>query len=148
MYKEFYTIGIIISLGLSLLMLYKRKEKWFSEKRTIIWIIGATLTSILGLILSNNNHFRFLFYYLIVPPLFFIMDRLFKYLSFKIHDRDFYLYLQGSKEINDTLSGLGKNKHIKASDIIFSFSLLILIIGLTIFGAVLFGKNDLYHKWF
>ena len=148
MYREFYIIGIIISFGLSLLMLYKRKEKWFSEKRTLYWIVGSFLTSIIGLTLSTNNHYRFLFYSLIVPPIFFFMDKLFKYLSFKIHDRDFYLYLRGSKEINDSLSGLGKNKHIKASDILFSFGLLILIIGLTVFGAVLFGKNDLYHRWF
>ncbi|REG90639.1 hypothetical protein C8N25_106138 [Algoriphagus antarcticus] len=47
---------------------------------------------------------------------------------------------------DDSFSGIGKNKHVEISDILFSISLLILIIGLCVFGAILFGKGALYDR--
>lgn len=48
-------------------------------------------------------------------------------------------------EIDDSFSGIGTNKHIKSTDMIFSIALLVLIVGLCAFGTVLFGKDALYE---
>ncbi|MDP2112516.1 MAG: hypothetical protein Q8K69_00505, partial [Bacteroidota bacterium] len=134
------------SLGISLLILYTRKEKWISLKIKVTLLIIMTITSFIGFIFSNDNATRFLFYSMIVPPISFSLDRLFKILSMILYNRDFYLYLRGSREINDSFSGLGVNKHIKGSDIIFSFGILITILILTVLGAVLFGKDNWFEK--
>jgi hypothetical protein len=64
---------------------------------------------------------------LCVPIIYWVFDRIFKRISERIHQRDFILYLKNSDEIN---SGWGaKNPHVKASDILFSIALLIIIMG-------------------
>jgi hypothetical protein len=139
-------IGICISLGLSIFMLYSRKSSWFSDKIRYMVVILLLTVGLLGLILAKFNNYRFIFYSMIVVVIFFITDKFFKFLSIKIHGRDFYLYLRGSNEILETFTPLKVNKHIKATDIIFSFALLIEIIGLSAFGAVLFGHDNLWNK--
>jgi len=129
-------------------MLYTRKNKWFSLSIKFVMTILLMTIGIIGLIFSANNNYRFIFYSLLIPFLYLLTDRLFKWISFRFHDRDFILYLQWSNEINYRISRIGSNKHVKKSDIIFSFSLLILIVVLTLFGIELFGKDDLYNKWF
>lgn len=61
-----------------------------------------------------------------VPIVYWTFDRIFKRISENIHGRDFVLFLRNSNEINN---GLGaKNPHVKGSDKLFSFGLLIIII--------------------
>jgi len=142
----YFIIGIIISLGLSLFILHTRKEKWILIKNKEIFIITMTVTSIIGFFSSIENETRYLFYSMIIPPISFSLDRIFKLISLKLYKKDYYLYLRGSKEINDSLSGHGMNKHISWSDIIFSFSILVTILILTVMGSVLFGKDNLFEK--
>lgn len=144
--NNYFIIGIVISLGISLFILYTRKEKWISRKIKMILLIAMTVTSIIGFFSSNDNATRFFFYSMIIPPISFSLDRIFKLMSLRLYNRDFYLYLRGSKEINDSFSGLGMNKHIRWSDIIFSFGVLSTILILTVLGAVLFGKDNLFEK--
>lgn len=144
--NDYFIIGIIISLGISLFILYTRKEKWISMKIKMILLIAMTVTSIIGFFSSNDNATRFFFYSMIIPPISFSLDTIFKLMSLRLYNRDFYLYLRGSKEINDSFSGLGMNKHIRWSDIIFSFGVLSTILILTVLGAVLFGKDNLFEK--
>jgi hypothetical protein len=146
MRNNYFIIGIIISLGISLFILYSRKEKWISMKIKVIFLIAMMVTSIIGFFSSNDNAIRFFFYSMIIPPISFFLDRIFKLMSLRLYNRDFYLYLRGSKEINDSFSGLGMNKHIRWSDILFSFSILSTILILIVLGAVLFGKDNLFEK--
>lgn len=143
-----FIIGIFFSLGLSIFMLYTRKKKWFSFNAKFVLTATLMTIGIVGFILSTNNNSRFMFYSLIIPFLILLMDRLFKYISSRLHERDFILYLRWSDEIKNRISEIGSNKHVKKSDIIFSFILLLSIMGFTLLGFELFGKDDLYNRWF
>lgn len=139
--------GFVISFGFSLFMLFTRKKQWFSAEIKALLLLFLIITGLVGFIGAVENSARFLYYSMLVPPISFLIDRLFRHLSIKLHKRDFYLYLKGSDEIDDSISGFGKNKHIKASDVIFSFGMFIIILFLTIMGSVLFGKDNLYSVW-
>ncbi len=140
------TISISLSIGLPFLLLYSRKKEWNNKKLKQILFFGMSVLGLFGFISSETNNYSLFFYAFLTTPIFLLMDYGFKLLSIKIHNRDFYLWLRHSDEIDDSFSGIGKNKHVKTTDIIFSISLLILIIGLCAFGAVLFGKDALYQK--
>lgn len=137
-------ISISLSIGLPFLLLYSRKKVWNNKKFKQALFFGMTVVGLLGFILSETNNYRLLFYAFLTTPIFLLVDYGFKLLSIQTHNRDFYLWLRFSDEIDDM--DFGKNKHIKTTDIVFSISLLILIIGLMVFGAVLFGKDALYQK--
>ena len=125
-------VGIVIALGVSLFFLYTRKEKWMPSK--IVWII-CTVLFLIGIfgLLYLNVHLKkdkILYYGYCVPMIYWIFDRVFKHISYKIHNRDFILYLRGSFEIND---GFGaKNPHVKESDMVFSFVLLFIVVMATL----------------
>lgn len=127
-------IGIGIALGVSFFILYTRKKKWMTEK--IVWLIciGLLAFGIFGLLYSKSE-FRddkVMYFGFCVPIVYWIFDRLFKNISENIHKRDFILFLRYSDEIND---GLGaKNPHVKDSDKLFSFGLLIIIVGTLLIG--------------
>jgi len=105
-----------------------------------------TATSVFGFSFADDNDYRHLFYAFLITPLILLLAEGFKRESLKVHKRDFYLFLRGSKEI-DNAPFFPENPHIRLSDKVFSFTLLILILGLTFFGAVLFGKENLYGQW-
>ncbi len=121
-------IGIGIALGVSFFILYTRKKKWMTEK--IVWLIciGLLVFGIFGFLYSKSE-FRddkVMYFGFCVPIVYWIFDRLFKKISENIHKRDFILFLRYSDEIND---GFGaKNPHVKDSDKLFSFGLLIIIV--------------------
>ncbi len=127
-------IGIGIALGVSFFILYTRKKRWMTEK--IVWLIciGLLALGIFGFLYSKSE-FRgdkVMYFGFCVPIVYWIFDRLFKKISENIHKRDFILFLRYSDEIND---GLGaKNPHVKDSDKLFSFGLLIIIIGTLLIG--------------
>ena len=134
-------IGFVFSFGLSISMLYLRMKSWLKGSiKTIIAISFATI-GLIGFQMTNKNDFRFLFYSMIVPILYLLLDMLFKNLSIKFQGRDFYLYLQFSDDLDN------HNNDFSALDIVFSFTILIIVFGIGIFGAMLFGHNDLYNKW-
>ncbi|WP_271768087.1 hypothetical protein [Aquimarina algiphila] len=127
-------IGIGIALGVSFLILYTRKKKWLNPK--IVWLICIGLLTI-GLfgILNSKNEFRnerIMYFGFCVPIIYWIFDRIFKQISENIHNRDFILFLRNSDEINSGFEA--KNTHVKTSDKLFSFGLLVIIIATLFIG--------------
>lgn len=139
-------ISISLSLGIPFLLLYRRKREWYNKNLKQVLFIGMSLIGLVGFFLSEANENRFFFFSFLTTPVFLIIDYGLKNLSLLIHSRDFYLWLRYSEEIDDSIRGIGKNKHVKTTDIIFSLSLVILIVGLSVLGAILFGKDALYDK--
>jgi uncharacterized membrane protein SirB2 len=127
-------IGIGIALGISFFILYTRKTKWMKPK--IVWLIcgGLFAVGLFGLLYSKTKFRddRIMYFGLCVPIIYWTFDRIFKRISKNIHNRDFVLFLRGSGEINERFGA--KNPHVKDSDILFSFGLLIIIVGTLLIG--------------
>ncbi len=122
---DFNLIGYFLSIIICLFILYNRKSKWLNVKS--VWLLFS-LFFCLGLLilkLSNNINLKNVLFGLCPPIVYWAFDRLFKFLSIKIHDRDFFLYLRGSNDIDDSF--WGRNPHVKTTDFLFSFLLLIII---------------------
>ncbi|NRR93490.1 hypothetical protein HSX10_18105 [Winogradskyella undariae] len=127
-------IGIGIALGISFFILYTRKTKWMKPK--IVWLIcvGLLIIGLFGILYSNAEfrNDRIMYFGFCVPIIYWIFDRFFKRISENLHKRDFILFLRYSDEIN---SGFGaKNPQVKNSDKLFSFGLLIIIVGTLFIG--------------
>lgn len=119
-------------------LMYSRKKVWLKPKykwvfTALLFVIGA-----FGLITSekDNKELLIFHYHILIPFLYLLLDFFFKRLSYNLHGRDFYLYLRGSDEVDNSF--FGKNPHLKATDVIFSFTLLIFIIFSIVFGYELF----------
>ncbi len=127
-------VGIGIAIGVSFFILYNRKKKWL--KPDVVWLICTVLLfiGIIGVIYPEYfkkyvTAFPFGFF---TPIIYWTFDRIFKRISENLKGRDFILYLRNSNEINN---GLGaNNSHVKVSDKLFSFGLLIIIIGTLFIG--------------
>ena len=133
-----FLVGIIISFSICFFLLYTRNRNWANQR--LRWVL-CTILFLLGLIgfgafQSNYNSNYVFFWHLCIPLLYFSLDRLFKAISFYIYNRDFFLWLRHSDEINDSLGA--KNSHVKAFDIVFSLFLLVWIVSLALFGSLLF----------
>ncbi|APY09535.1 hypothetical protein BWZ20_15035 [Winogradskyella sp. J14-2] len=127
-------IGIGIALGVSFFILYTRKKKWMNEKKVWLICVGLLAFRIFGFLYSKSEfrNDKVMYFGFCVPIVYWIFDRLFKKISENIHKRDFILFLRYSDEIND---GLGaKNPHVKDSDKLFSFGLLIIIVATLFIG--------------
>ncbi len=97
----------------------------------MFFIVGVS-----GLLLApNNKNNTALFWGLCVPLIYYSTDRIFRYLSFKIYKRDFFLYLRHSGEIE--YGFFANNPHIKTYDVVFSIALLIMIVFTTVIGNLL-----------
>ncbi|WP_298511392.1 hypothetical protein [uncultured Kordia sp.] len=124
------TIGLIsfsIAIGINSIFLYNRKKRWNTSY--LRWLTGIILFIIALIAIyfkiivdSDVSIFIGSFSAVLIYNTF---DAILKTVSMRLHERDFYLWLRGSDEINDSLHG--KNPHIKLSDKVFSFFLLILI---------------------
>ncbi|QXP69849.1 hypothetical protein H0I29_14660 [Polaribacter sp. R2A056_3_33] len=126
-------IGIFFALGISFFILYSRKAKWMTPKKVWFFCLGFLIVGIFGLLLKNElRNERLMYFGFCVPLVYWIFDRLFKKLSEKIHNRDFILFLRNSSEIDYGFSA--ENPHVKTSDKLFSFGLLIIIIGTLFIG--------------
>ena len=122
----------MIALGISFSILYLRKEEWIRAPR--VWLFCLALSTIgiasfLYFAESASRDERIMYWGFCVPFIYWTSDRFFKKLSVKIHQRDFILFLRGSKEIDDSISAL--NPLVEVSDKIISI-LLVLIIVLTL----------------
>ena len=67
-----------------------------------------------------------------MPIIYNALDRLFKRISEAKYTRDFYLWLRGSFEIDDSF--FGTNPHVNGLDKLFSLTLLCIIIILPLIG--------------
>lgn len=127
-------IGTSIALGISFIIMYSRKEKWLNPKIVWLTLSGLCIIGVIGLI-KTNAEFKdnlILFYGFCVPLIYWIFDRIFKLISLRIQKRDFYLWLRNSDEIDNQL--FAKNPHVKITDKILSFGLLIIIIAALLVG--------------
>lgn len=127
-------IGIGIALGISFLILYTRKAKWMKPK--IVWMIcvGLLTIGLFGILYykSEYRNDRIMYFGCCVPIIYWTFDRIFKRISENLYNRDFILYMRNSDEINN---GFGaENSHVKNSDKLFSFGLLIIIVGTLLIG--------------
>jgi len=141
MNSNIITFVIVAPLLINFILLYNRKEKWVKNKYK--WFAVMTL-SIVGISFYINNIevkvTEKLFQWAFITPLIFsIFDFIIMKLSYAIHNRDLYLWLRHSGDIDDKkLSG---GKKVKSSDRIFSMFLLILIIVLP-FAILFFNKSN------
>lgn len=102
--------------------------------------IGTTILAVVGAILlvpyPNIESDTFLLgWNLCAPFVFFIIDRLFTYISMNAYDRDYILWLRHSDEIDDSLTGI--NLHVRFLDVVLSLLALVCAFGLTVIGAVI-----------
>lgn len=130
-------IPCIIAIGFCSFLLYTRSFSW--AKPALRWIVCGVLF-IYGLFRfyykSETQVDDFMLNWCLCMPLFYYsIDRFFRFLSFKIYNRDFILWLKNSPEIDDSWGA--KNPHVKAFDIVFSVSLLVVIIGGMLVGAII-----------
>ncbi|GHE50805.1 hypothetical protein [Roseivirga thermotolerans] len=132
---DYLLLGIALSLGINFGLLYTRKYKWNSDalrwSLTVILLILGFL-GLLGIIENDSPNFSYFSWCLITPFIYNVFDWTFKKISIKRNKRDFYLWLQGSNEIDDTIDG--KNPHVNSIDKLFSLILLIIIISLPLMG--------------
>lgn len=132
---------ITAPLLINFLLLYNRKKKWVKNKYKWFAVI---ILSIIGIgFYSNSNESKVneeLFEWAFITPLIFsIFDFIFMKLSYQIHNRDLYLWLRHSGDIDDKKFSGGKK--VKLSDRIFSMFLLFLIIILP-FSILFFVKTN------
>ncbi len=101
-------------------------------------MFAGCLIGITGLYLTKVSQKEDLFMYwgFLSVGLYVITDKILLKLNLKYQQRDFYLWLRGSNEIN----ALAPNSHISWMDKVSSFIALITIVGLMLFGTLLFGK--------
>lgn len=130
-------LGIFISYGVSFFLLYSRKQIWNTNQ--FRWSLTAILLMVggMGLLGALNNtieNVEIFYWCLITPFVYNILDRIFKRLSEKRYGRDFYLWLRGSIEIDDSL--FNNNPHVKTLDILFSIILLFVIVLLPLIGQI------------
>jgi hypothetical protein len=136
------TITILTPVLVNFILLDYRKKKWVRNKYKWIVLVLIAIISICFYIVNyeHNKTQEILVQWAFLTPLIFsIIELLLTKLSYSIHNREFYLWLKGSTEIDSTkLSG---GKHVRASDRIISFFLLITIFTLP-FAILFFIDKD------
>lgn len=131
------TIGILFAVGVCFFILYTRKKKWMSRKLVWFICIGFLAIGLFGFLYLKPifRGDKVLYFGFCIPIVYWIVDRIFKRLSEKIHQRDFILFLRNSDEIDD---GFGaSNPHVKSSDKLFSIGLVIIIVLTLVIGLVI-----------
>ena len=132
---DYSGIGILVSVAISMFLLYQRKSKWCTD--TFRWYTCVTVF-MLGLMVSQfvsaeyKAEAYFMVWCLFTPTIVNVVDRLFKQLSLASYRRDFYLWLRFSDDMPDRHKK--KKKKFKAQDVFFSLTLLCLIIVLPLLG--------------
>jgi hypothetical protein len=134
--QEIKTVIMVTPILINFILLFNRKKKWVKNKYK--WYI-LILLSIVGIFLfynpeiykDNSSDQKLVQWAFLTPLIFSIIDFSVMKLSYLIHNRDIYLWLKGSNDIDERkLSG---GKHVRASDRLFSFILLFSIIILPFF---------------
>jgi hypothetical protein len=132
-------IILISSLVLNFILLYARKKKWSRTK--FKWFVVAILF-VIGFFMFQNPDYldftvpRIASWSIMTPLIFSILDFLIMRLSYSIHNRDLYLWLRGSTEIDD--SRFSGGKHVRGSDRLFSLILLFSVLFLPFAGMLIF----------
>ena len=130
--QEIKTVIMAAPILINFILLFNRKKKWVKNKYKWYLLIVLAITGVLLFYYKGSYMNEILIKWAFFTPLVFsIIDFSIMKLSYLIHNRDLYLWLRGSDDIDNTkLSG---GKHVRASDRIFSFILLFSIIILPFF---------------
>ena len=130
--SDSHLYGFFIGMCVPFFFLYNRK--WLPE------VIVYTLTSsmfvagIIIVLLDSNFTLTPIAWGLCIPLIIFLLDRFFKRISVKFHNRDLILWIRDSSEIDNSMGA--KNHHVLLSDKLFSIGLLVLIFTLSLSGLI------------
>lgn len=127
---DFLEIIMFSIFGFNFFQIYQRKKAWLKSKFTFTTLLLIACFAFTSLLFSDPNSNRHIKWALITPFLFYLINYSFTQISIKLQNRDFHLWLRGSNEISELTFKDGS--HIKWSDKILSFSLLIICILLMI----------------
>ena len=127
---------LFLSICLCFLSLYTRKSKQISKKEKYVLVTFLVCAGVIFFFRSDNMCWKFIGYFMVVPPVTFFVERLSRLLSIKFQNRDFNLYLRYSSEMDESFPMRGKNAHITTLDIVFSISMLGTIMGLVLLGVM------------
>lgn len=130
--QEIKTAIMAAPILINFILLFNRKKKWVKNKYKWYLLIVLAITGVFLFYYKGSYMNEILIKWAFFTPLIFsIIDFSVMKLSYLIHNRDLYLWLRGSDDIDNTkLSG---GKHVRASDRIFSFILLFSILILPFF---------------
>jgi hypothetical protein len=134
---EIKALAVIIPYLINFILLYNRKKNWAKGKNRWFGVSVLFLTGLVILLIVKEpeiNKYKFVVWGIMTPFIFSVIDYIFKNLSFSLHDRDLYLWLRGSSDIDD--SKLSGGKHVRASDRIFSMIMLFTVIFLPFIGMI------------
>lgn len=128
-------LGVIGPFVLNFILLFNRKKRWATSVYRWIVVYGMLLIALSIVIFSDIDALYkekiYAIWGLMTPSIFSFLDYLLKSLSEQIHDRDLYLWLKGSSEIDE--SKFSGGSHVKASDRLFSMILLFSVTFLPVF---------------
>ncbi len=123
-------VAILAPILMNFILLFNRKKKWVISSYKWYVVIGLLFISIIILSFTNiellDGNQLLAIWGMMTPTIFSLLDYLFRIISKKIHNRDLYLWLRGSSDIDD--SKISGGKHVKTSDRVFSMILLFTII--------------------
>ena len=132
-------IGISLAYSVMFSLLYTRRKKWNTE--VLRWTVTGSLFAVgmvgwTGKIQVVDPDFHFFSWCLMTPLFYNLLDRSFKKISEWVYQRDFYLWLRFSDDIDDSMRGI--NLHIRPLDILFSLILIFVIFFLPVLETLLF----------
>jgi hypothetical protein len=127
---EIKIFGTIAPMLINFILLFNRKKKWALSKYRWYFVLSLSILGVFIYILTNNESLygrtKLAIWGLLTPLIFSLMDVAFRNYSKQLHNRDLYLWLRGSNDIDD--SKLSGGKHVKGSDRILSMILLFTVI--------------------
>ncbi len=126
-------VELITPFTINFILLFCRKKRWVRNQYK--WIFFSILGVFNFYQFINNFEIsstdqKLIEWGWITPLVFSLVDLVFMKLSYLFHNRDFYLWLRGSSEIDDTRFSGGSHVHV--TDRIFSIFLLFSVIFLPV----------------
>ncbi len=127
--KTIRIIATLTPMFINVILLYFRKKKWLRNKYKWYFLLTLAVVGFYKFFVDyeiSSTDEKLLEWAWMTPLVFSLVDFIFMKLNFSIHNRDFYLWLRGSSEIDNTkLSG---GPHVRGSDRFFSLFLLFFLI--------------------
>jgi len=122
--RDLQIFGVIAPMFLNMILFNCRKSNWVRNQYkwifvTFLFVTGIILSIIYGI---KNVDIALIFWALMTPAIFSLIDYGFQSISISIHNRDYYLWIRGSSELSDS------SIKFKASDRIISIINIYLVI--------------------
>ena len=134
--KNLIFLGIMVFPALNFVLFFNRTSTWIKSRYkwylvSVLFLIGSILLTVYK---SKDFDTNVLFIGFMTPAIFTLIDVLIAKWSFIIHQRDFYLWLRGSSDLDN------RKGEFKASDRIFSILLLYTILTLFILPVIILKR--------